>query len=98
MATYTTQAVITVETLETAERPEYVIAEAEQTVRITLARAGDAQNRDDQGDVRIGWLALIPGHTDPGRVRVLDRWEEWTPGDDLPKGATSLSCRGRRIV
>ena len=98
MATYTTQAVISVETLQTAERPEYVIAEAEETVRVALVGAGDALTRGERGDIRIGWLAHIPEHTEPGHVRAPDRWEEWTPGDELPEGATSLACRGRRIV
>lgn len=99
MSTYTTQELINVSYYRRAMHPAKLIEEVEQRVRRTLegAPAPDGDLLTPAGDVRVGWLARIPGDPDPHTGRATC-WESWTPGEEIPEGADELSCRGRRIA
>jgi hypothetical protein len=95
MASYSTSAMITVAQYRDAEFPEKMIEAVEARVRGTLAGASEEQALETV----LGWLATIPGRDEetagPGQGRPA-QFVAWTPGQPIPQGAETLTCRGRR--
>jgi hypothetical protein len=97
MATYASNYVITVDLYRNTEGAD---RHAEDMVRGALSAASDIHAPDEHpegGETVIGWLAEIPGRTTPGDGSAT-RFVVWQPGADVPHGATTLHCKGRRTV